>query len=115
MHRFLAEAVWYPRALRPSEQLRWTPIDDWRATATLTVDDLSVALEFRFAATGEVTGVYAPARWGSFDGHYEQGGWEGHFSTYERRDGVLVPMSAEVGWYQDGTLALVWKASSTGS
>jgi hypothetical protein len=64
LHRFLAEAVWYPVALVPSPQLQWRPIDSRRALATLTEHGTSVSLEFRFAETGEVTGVYTPARWG---------------------------------------------------
>jgi len=35
LHRFLAEAVWYPWALRPGERLRWQALDDRRALATL--------------------------------------------------------------------------------
>src|SRR5688500_11255118 len=58
LHRFLAEAVWYPWALMPSEQLSWTAIDERRALASLTVGGISVSLEFRFAASGEVTSVF---------------------------------------------------------
>jgi hypothetical protein len=34
LHRYLAEAVWYPSALLPSSQLQWTPIDGTKALAT---------------------------------------------------------------------------------
>jgi hypothetical protein len=114
LHRFLAEAVWYPTALLPGETLRWSPLDATRALATLTVHGVSVSLEFRFAASGEVSGIYTPGRWGKFGGGYEQRPWEGHFRGYERRDGILVPIEGDVGWYVDGRWHAVWKGSITG-
>ena len=113
LHRFLAEAVWYPTALLPSEKLRWTPIDATRSLATLTDRGTSVSLEFRFSETGEVTGIYTPARWGSFDGGYEQRPWEGHFRNYAQRGGISVPSEGDVGWYVDGTWQAVWIGSVT--
>lgn len=114
LHRFLAEAVWYPWALLPSLYLHWTAIDDHRALATLNAHGTIVSLEFRFSDNGEVTGIYTPARWGSFDGRYAQVAWEGHFSDYQYRDGVLIPLHGEVGWFHDGALQLVWKGRIDG-
>jgi hypothetical protein len=49
LHRYLAEAVWYPTALLPGPNLNWTAIDSSKALATLTDHGIMVALEFRFA------------------------------------------------------------------
>jgi hypothetical protein len=103
LHRFLAEAVWYPWALLPSDTLNWHGIDDRRALATLTVHGTQVSLEFRFAEGGEVEAIYSPGRWGRFDGAYAKIPWEGHFSGHHRRNGLLVPLYGEVGWYRDHT------------
>jgi hypothetical protein len=111
LHRFLAEAVWYPSALLPSSQLTWTPIDDSRAVATLTSGAVTVSLEFRFSPDNEVSGIYTPGRWGSFDGTYKQVAWEGKFRNYSRRNGVLVPTDGEVGWYTDGQWQSVWRGT----
>lgn len=111
LHRFLAEAVWYPSALLPSRQLTWTPLDDSRAVATLTNDATMVSLEFRFNSENEVIGIYTPGRWGSFDGTYKQVAWEGKFRNYSRRQGVLVPSEGEVGWYSDGQWQAVWRGT----
>jgi hypothetical protein len=113
LHRYLAEAVWYPTALLPGPKLRWTGIDDSRALATLTDHDLSVSLEFRFGESGEVTGIYTPARWGSFDGGYRQAAWEGHFRDYRELAGVFVPTEGDVGWYIDDQWRAVWKGRVT--
>jgi hypothetical protein len=113
LHRYLAEAVWYPTALLPSAKLRWSAIDTNSALATLTDHGVSVSLEFRFSDTGEVTGIYTPARWGSFAGGYQQAAWEGHFDSYEEKMGLFVPMEGEVGWYFDNKWQAVWKGRIT--
>jgi hypothetical protein len=108
LHRYLAEAVWYPTALLPSPTLRWTEIDATRSLATLTSHGVTVSLEFRFAATGEVTGIYTSGRWGTFPEGYRQVPWEGHFRDYQNRDGVFVPTEGDVGWYVDKQWRAVW-------
>lgn len=111
LHRYLAEAVWYPTALLPGDDLRWSPIDDSTALATLSSGEVEVSLEFRFGPDGEVVGIYTPGRWGSFDGGYAQLPWEGHFARYELHQGVRLPMEGEVGWYVDGSWQAVWKGT----
>jgi hypothetical protein len=68
-------------------------------------------LEFRFAQTGEVIGIYTPGRWGMFPGGYRQVPWEGHFRDYRERDGVVVPTEGNVGWYVDDEWRAVWKGT----
>jgi uncharacterized protein DUF6544 len=113
LHRYLAEAVWYPTALLPSPQLIWTAIDESRALATLTTHGVTVSLEFRFAKSGEVTGIYTPGRWGTFRGEYRQVPWEGHFKDFRERDGIVVPSEGDVGWYVDNQWRAVWQGSIT--
>ena len=110
LHRYLAEAVWYPWALVPSEHLAWTRIDQSRALATLSVNGLSVSLEFRFAKSGEVTGIYTPTRWGRFGKRYLQLPWEGQFREYRQFEGFTLPSEGAVGWHRDGELQCVWSA-----
>lgn len=62
LHRYLAEAVWYPTALAPSAGVQWTPIDNRRALATLTDLGNTVSLEFRFNDAAEVVGIYTEGR-----------------------------------------------------
>ena len=111
LHRFLAEAVWYPTALLPTEALRWTPVDDNRAQATLSDAGQSVSLEFRFSAANEISGVYTAGRWEKVGRDYRQTPWEGHFHGYERRANMLVPSRGEVGWYRAGSWHKVWSGS----
>jgi len=113
LHRFLAEAVWYPTALLPGARLTWTEMDATRALATLTAHDVTVSLEFRFAESGEVAGIYTPRRWGKFSGGYRQVPWEGHFRNFRERNGVVVPTEGDVGWYVDNEWHPVWRGTIT--
>ncbi len=109
LHRYLAEAVWFPTALLPQSGVVWTPVDDRAALATLTDRDTTVSLEFRFNEAGEVTGIYSPGRFGRFDGEYKRVPWEGRFRDYRVLTRMRIPMYGEVGWYEEGVLRLVWQ------
>ncbi len=111
LHRYLAEAVWYPTALLPQSGVHWTPINDLAALATLKDRGTTVSLEFRFNETGEVTGIYSPGRFGRFDGGYKQVPWEGHFFKYEMHSGIRIPTYGDVGWYDTGAWQAVWKGN----
>lgn len=108
LHRYLAEAVWYPTALLPSHDLQWSAIDDTKALATLTHGDTTVSLEFWFNPSGAVAAIYTPGRWGAFPEGYKEMPWEGRFHDYRLHGGLLVPTWAEVGWHIDGTWNCVW-------
>jgi len=47
----------------------------------------------------------------SFDGGYEQRPWEGHFRNYQSRDGIRVPLEADVGWYMGNDWRAVWRGT----
>lgn len=113
LHRYLAEAVWYPTALLPSAGVQWRAIDDRKALATVTDLETTVSLEFRFSAAGEVVAVHTPRRWMRSGKGYEQRPWEGHFGAYRRHEGMLVPFYGEVGWHTGRRLEIVWKAGIT--
>jgi hypothetical protein len=117
LHRYLAEAVWYPTALLPSAGVKWTAIDDRRALATLSDVGVAVSLEFRFAESGEVSGIYTPGRWRNVDGSFCLTPWEGRFGPCIELAGMRVPANAEVGWYiggyTDGQWRAVWRGEMT--
>jgi len=108
LHRYLAEAVWYPTALLPSASLCWSPIDGNKALATLSQAGQTVALEFWFNEAGQVSGVYSASRWQKIAGEYRQTPWECHVSNYRQKDGMWIPASAEVGWHAEGQWQKVW-------
>jgi hypothetical protein len=113
LQRYLAEAVWYPTALFPSEHLTWSPIDERKALATLTSHGTSVSLEFHFNREGEVAAIYTPQRWMKSGRKYVQMPWEGHFFGYWECSGMLIPAAGEVGWHVGGKWEAVWKGRVT--
>lgn len=114
LHRYLAEAVWCPTALLPQSGVVWQAIDQRSARATLAHGKTCVSLEFRFDDAGEVTGIYTPGRYRRRGGTFSRTPWEGHFRDYRNFAGMRVPHYGEVGWFDQGSLKLVWKGRITG-
>lgn len=96
--RFYAEAVWYPTALLPSQGVRWEAVDETSAKATMQDGDVSLTLLFRFSDSGLIGSVRAEARGRVVSGALIPTPWEGRVWRYELRDGMHVPMEAEVAW-----------------
>lgn len=99
--RWLGESVWFPTALLPSatpgEGVRWDPVDDSIARATITDGRTTVSAEFHFAPTGEITRMTA-MRYRDVNGTAVLMPFEGAYRDFDRRNGVLIPMAAEVAW-----------------
>jgi hypothetical protein len=96
--RYLAEAVWMPTVLLPSQGVRWEAIDNNKARATLTDGAVSVSLEFRFNAEGLVESVISPARSRTVGKELVPAPWQGRWWNYEMRDDLRVPTEGEVEW-----------------
>jgi hypothetical protein len=113
LHRYLAEAVWFPTALLPSAGVIWTPIDDSTARATLAVGDTTVSLGFSFGPDGLVRSVFTPARARDVGGRAVPTPWRGRFSAYEARDGMRIPLSGEVEWILPEGPQVYWRGRIT--
>lgn len=96
--RFLAEAAWYPTALLPSQGVQWEAVDDKSAKATLKDGETTVTMLFRFNEDGLIESVRAEARGRTVAGKVIPTPWEGRWSDYEIRDGMLIPLEGEVAW-----------------
>ena len=99
--RWLGEAIWFPTALlpdgNPGDGVHWDAIDATTARATLTDGEISVQAEFHFARTGEITRMTA-MRYRDVNGVGVLTPFEAVCGSYARREGVMIPMSAEVAW-----------------
>ena len=96
--RFLAEAAWYPTALLSGQGVRWEAIDDHSARAVLCDGNASVSAVFHFDADGLISRVFCEARHRTVKGQSVPTPWQGRFWDYERRGGMLIPLSGEVSW-----------------
>ncbi len=107
--RWLAEAAWYPTALRPRPGLTWSAIDDSTARVTLQDGPVTVALTVHFGADGLIARVRADARMRETPAGRVPSPWEGRFWDYQRRDGFLVPLQGEVAWLLPDGPAPYWR------
>jgi hypothetical protein len=96
--RYMAEAAWYPTALLPSQGMRWEPIDDRSARATLIDGDVRLTVTFHFGTDGLIEAIRAEDRGRTVGDRIVPTPWEGRMFDYQRRDGVLVPIQGEVAW-----------------
>ena len=96
--RFFTEAAWYPTALLPSQGVRWEAVNDTSAKATLKDGETTLTMLFRFDENGLIESARAEARGRIVGGTVVPTPWEGHFSHYELRDGMRIPLEGEVAW-----------------
>ncbi len=96
--RYLAEGVWLPTALLPSEGVKWQSRDAQSAIALLAVGGTEARLEFHFGADGLVERVYTENRARDVGGTLVPTPWQGRFRNYQQREGMLIPLEGEVEW-----------------
>jgi len=111
LQRYLAEAVWFPTALLPSEGVSWRAIDDHRAQATLTDTGVTASLEFTFNDIGEIVSVFTPKRYREVSGTYEATPWTGRYADYIDVESYRIPTKAEVEWQLKEQVYPYWKAT----
>jgi len=111
--RFFAEAVWYPTALLPSQGVRWEAVDNTSAKATIRDGDVTITLLFRFNDDGLIGSVRAEARGRVVNDAVVPTPWEGRLWRYEVRDGLRIPLEAEVAWQLPEGPLPYWRARIT--
>ena len=98
LHRYLAEAVWLPTALLPSQGVAWEGIDDNSARATLTDGEVSVSLVFQFGDRGEIVSTYTPERYRDVNGTAVKTSWTCRYGEFARVNGMMIPMEGDAAW-----------------
>lgn len=100
--RLLGEMAWFPTAFLDERYVRWSAIDDRRATATLQVNGRTVSGEFEFGADDLPTTFTA-------DRYRDVGGGKsvltpflGTVSDFRLVDGLLVPHRVVGAWIVEG-------------
>jgi len=111
--RFFAEAAWYPTALLPSQGVRWDPVDDRSARATLKDGDLTLTLLFHFEEDGLIDTVRAEARGRTIGAKMVPTPWQGRFWNYAVREGMRVPLEGEVAWLLPEGVKPYWRGRIT--
>jgi len=112
--RFLAESVWYPTSLLPSQGVIWEAIDQHSSRATLTDGKTTASVVFQFDAEGLITSMRAEERCHSVVGDkLTFMPWVGNFREYATHHGMRIPLEGEVGWEHLEGLRLYFKGTIT--
>jgi hypothetical protein len=98
LQRYLAELIWLPTALLPSAGVAWSARDDRSAMASLTDSGTRVELEFRFNESDEIAEIFAAGRFREEQGAYLPTPWLVRCWDYQWREGMRIPIQAEVAW-----------------
>lgn len=98
LHRWLAEAAWFPTALLPSSFLAWTAVDDSTALAVARSGRTAVSLTFRFGADSLVRAVETPERWRDVHGVAVPTPWRATFADWQWHGALRVPARGEASW-----------------
>lgn len=106
--RYLAEAVWLPTVLLPSESVIWSAIDDNAARATITDRAISVSLDVGFGENGAIVSART-LRYRAVGRTFELAPWSARYRDYERVSGMMIPMASEVEWQLPGTAYPYWR------
>lgn len=93
--RFLGEIVWFPSAAL-SPRIRWSPIDNDTARATLVDGDEPVTAEFRFDAAGRFVALEAERAYGDEVGARQR--WIVTASDWRPHADIEIPIRGEVLW-----------------
>jgi hypothetical protein len=96
--RWFAETAWYPTALLPSQGVRWEAVDDRSAKATIVDGLQALTLLFSFNDAGLIDSARAEARGAGVGKDMVMLPWEGSWSNYQSRDGMVVPITGEAAW-----------------
>jgi hypothetical protein len=110
LRRYLAEAVWYPTALRPGGGLSWRAVDDRTARATLT--DRGDTDSATFTVDGDRVVRVEADRYRQETGDVVP--WTGHFGDYVTVEGIHVPTVAAVEWALPSGPFRYWRARIDG-
>ena len=92
--RWLGESVWFPTNFLPSEKMQWSAIDDSSAKLTFNYNGLSLFYIVKFNDAGEI--VQMETKRYMDEKRLET--WIIKPVKYEERNGIIIPMQAEVFW-----------------
>lgn len=94
LQRWLAESVWFPTNLLPSDKLNWSAIDAQTAKLTFQYQDVSFSYVVIFNENGEIAHMETKR----FMSESNREIWRCKFTDYRGMNGIIVPTTGEVIW-----------------
>jgi hypothetical protein len=94
MQRWLAESVWFPTNLLPSENITWIAIDENSAKLSFRYKEISFDFIVRFNIVDEIVSMETLR----FMTDKKREPWLCKMEDYKEINGVKIPVSAEAIW-----------------
>ncbi|MBK8568173.1 MAG: hypothetical protein IPN76_33920 [Saprospiraceae bacterium] len=94
LQRWLAESVWFPTNLLPSQWLSWSAIDPQTAKLSFNYKNVSFFFTVLFNEIGEIVQMETQR----FMSEGKREAWLCQFSEYHNRNGVVIPILGKVTW-----------------
>jgi hypothetical protein len=92
--RWLAESVWFPTNLLPSERLQWSAIDADTARLSFKYKELFISYLVTFNKAGEITQMETKR----YMDDKNKETWLVNLTQYREMNGIIVPTNAEAIW-----------------
>jgi len=112
--RWLAEAIWFPTALLPSNGVEWEAAEDGMARATIRDGGVSATIEMHFGESGQIERIRAD-RYRDDDGVSVLTPWSVRVREYRRVSGMMIPLAGEVEWGLPEGRLVYWRGRVTGT
>lgn len=94
LQRWIAESVWFPTNLLPSDRFSWQAIDDTSARLNFNYKNVTTSFIVRFNNADEIKEMESLR----YMGEEKREKWLCTMSNYKEIKGVVIPTSAEVLW-----------------
>jgi hypothetical protein len=94
LQRWLAESVWFPTNLLPSERIAWRPIDAHTAKLIFTLETMAILFTVSINEVGEIVQMETER----FMNPDKKKTWLCTMSDYKERNGMTIPFHCEAIW-----------------
>ncbi len=94
LQRWLAESVWFPTNLLPSQWLSWSAMDERTAKLSFNYKDVSFSFTVLFNEIGEIVQMETQR----FMAENKRERWICQFSDYQNKNEIIIPTIGEVSW-----------------
>ena len=94
LQRWVAESVWFPTNLLPSENVRWTAVNSSTAQLSFHYNNIAFTYQVSFNEAGEITEMETKR----FMSETGSEAWIVRLADYEGFAGILIPTKCEALW-----------------
>lgn len=98
LFRFFSEAVCFPTALLPSDNVVWKIIDDSSAELTVYYEGIKISAIFYFGQNGEVIKITTRDKYRTTKGGYQKDNFTMYCRDYKKFGSFNVPTYFETEW-----------------